>query len=134
MSYTAISAAIFARLQSIASIDTITQYEVQNPTQFPYLSVVEDDTADDEIAFDTVSNSVRYNFKIRLVDNAGDIVDTTNRMRENVDIILAKLREDLTFDCLVANTSIGVKWGWMNEENNRVAEILLSMEKLESVG
>ncbi len=133
MSYTKISNAIYNRLNGMSIISTLSQYEIQNPRKFPYISVVEDDTNDDEIVFDTVSNIVRYNFKIRIVDNAGDIEKTTTRMRKNVDKILEKLRKDLTFDCLVTRTNIGVKWGWMNEENNRVAEILLNMEKLEDI-
>lgn len=90
MSYATLSQVIYTRLLPLVpgSIKTLTQYELQTPQGFPYICVIEDDTADDEQPFDTVSNLAVYKFKVRIVDSSQDLGNTNAHMRALCDTVL----------------------------------------------
>lgn len=132
MSYTTFSNAIHTRLAPLvgASIKELSQSEIQTPNGYPYISILEDDTMDDEQVFDSVSNLANYRFKVRLVHSSKDLAATNQNMRALADTVLAKIREDLTFGCKVAKVGISVKWGYLNEEQTRVCDIGLTFYAL----
>ena len=135
MSYATLSSAITARLTPfVGRVQTVTPYEIQSPESgYPYIAVIEDDTAEDERAFDTITNIANYRFKVRIVHNARDLATTNATMRGLVDDILKALRTDLTFGCEVLSTTVSVRWGYSNEENVRVADISLNFSLLADI-
>lgn len=106
--------------------------EIQKPTLFPFVSVVEDDTTEDETVFDTVRNVAVYRYKVRVVHSVANfgtdtaLSDCCKEVREVVDEILATIRGVKVWDECVVDVSTGVKWGYMNEENLRIADIGVS--------
>lgn len=115
MSYASLSNKINARLAPLAptTVKGVYQFELQQAEAYPYITIVEDDTDEQEMPFDNMTDTIPYNFKVRVIDNSKDVPNTTANMRTLVDTILTTLREDLTWGCEVYRTRIGIKWGWM---------------------
>lgn len=112
MSYASLSSKIYARLSPLApsTVKEVLQYENQLADKFPYISIVEDDTDNEELPFDNLTDTLTYNFKVRVIDSSKDLPNTTTNMRTLVDTILTALRDDLTWGCEVYRTRIGIKW------------------------
>lgn len=113
-------------------VKEISRVENVNPSVFPFISITEDDTSEDEVIFDTTSNMGVYRFKIRVVHSLANTGFNTGcrEVREIVDEVLAKLRSVREWDDCVMSASFGVRWGYMNEENFRIAEISVSFRVL----
>lgn len=114
------------------NIKTLERVEVQNPTVFPFVSVVEDDTAEDEVAFDTTSNVAVYRFRVRVVQSLADVGmrEGCRTVRMIVDDVLETIRQAREWGDCIVSVSTGVRWGYMNEEHWRVADISVSFRVL----
>ena len=76
MSYSSLSDKIYTRLSTLEDIP-VYQYELQMAQKYPYITIVEDDSDDMEMPFDNITDTVPYNFKVRVIDNSKDIENTT---------------------------------------------------------
>lgn len=110
------------------NIKMLDRVEIPNPEIFPFAVIVEDDTAEEETIFDSISNTAVYRFKIRVVNSFADdnLRQCADKVRTIVDEILAKIRSVRVWDDCIQKAETSVRWGYMNEEKQRVAEIGVS--------
>lgn len=128
MSYQKLSEILAKTIEPLSPkiLKQVSTCEIINPSKFPYATVIEDDTADDEIIFDTISNLANYKFKIRLVDSMNGtktMESVSKNMRKIVDEVLTKIRENQYWECQAQRVNLSVRWGWSTEEKLRIAEI-----------
>lgn len=128
MSYQKLSEILVKTIEPLSPkiLKQISTCEIINPSKFPYATVIEDDTADDETVFDTISNLANYKFKIRLVDSMNGtktMESVSKNMRKIVDEVLTKIRENQYWECQAQRVNLSVRWGWNTEEKLRIAEI-----------
>lgn len=121
---------IFSELQYLVgdNFQRMEKAEILNPSVFPFVVVVEDDTTEEETIFDTVSNQARYRFKIRVVNSFADddLWECAKQVRIIVDEILATIRRVRDWGDCVLSADTSVRWGYLNEEKQRIAEIGVS--------
>lgn len=128
--YQKLSEKLYATLSPLVGINIkmLDRVEIPNPEIFPFAVIIEDDTAEEETIFDSVSNIAIYRFKIRVVNSFADdnLRQCADKVRTIVDEILAKIRSVRVWDDCVQKAETSVRWGYMNEEKQRVAEIGVS--------
>lgn len=128
--YQKLSEKLYATLSPLVgeNIKLLERVDLANPTIFPFAVIVEDDTAENEMIFDSMSNMAVYRFKIRVVNSFADdnLRQCADKVRTIVDEILAKIRSVRVWDDCVQKAETSVRWGYMNEEKQRIAEIGVS--------
>lgn len=128
--YQKLSEKLYATLSPLVGINIkmLDRVEIPNPEIFPFAVIIEDDTAEDETIFDSISNTAVYRFKIRVANSFADdnLRQCADKVRAIVDEILAKIRSVRVWDDCVQKAETSVRWGYMNEEKQRIAEIGVS--------
>lgn len=136
MSYVSFSARIKTLMNTVSEIESVYDYEPQNPTGFPFCSIVPTEGSDE--TEDSCSNETKYNFSIKIFDDlAGDTVDreeVETRMRTLGDTVLEKFREKTLFQLEGGHFFIAKNNGFKYIEREggfaRVFEITLEIRQL----
>lgn len=128
--YQKLSEKLYSTLSPLVGVNIkmLDRVEIPNPEIFPFAVIVEDDTAEEETIFDSISNTAVYRFKIRVVNSFADdnLRQCADKVRTIVDEILAKIRSVRVWDDCIQKAETSVRWGYMNEEKQRIAEIGVS--------